>query len=115
MPGNMTTSNVLFKRLSNKGPVSASSKLSLLESEGHKSTERVSVRTNIAAPDFQQWVRRKDAEKRLKKKLVNEYKREVRAELLEYAKQEKDSHDSRANNMDEWLKAKKLDEAYKMT
>ena len=60
-------------------------------------------------------MRKKDAEKRLKKKLINEYKREMRQELLEYAKQEKEAHDSRATNMDTWLTAKKLDEAYKMT
>jgi hypothetical protein len=34
--------------------------------------------TNKAIPNFQQWVRAKDAEKRLKKKLISEYKREVR-------------------------------------
>jgi hypothetical protein len=114
MPGEMSTSNILFKRLSNKGPISTGSKLTLLESEGAKASRR-SVHTNKDAPDFQQWVRKKDAEKRLKKKLINELKREMRQELLEYAKQEKETHDSRATQMDAWLTAKKLDEAYKMT
>jgi len=60
-------------------------------------------------------VRRKDAEKRLYKKLVNESKREIRQELLDYAKQEKESHESRVNNMETWLVNKKLNEAYKVT
>ena len=60
-------------------------------------------------------MRKKDAEKRLKKKLVEEYKREMRQELLEFAKQEKEMHDSRVQNMEEWLLNKKLDEAYKVT
>jgi len=52
MPGEMSTSNILFKRLSNKGPISTGSKLTLLESDGHKSASRRSVHTNKDAPDF---------------------------------------------------------------
>ena len=73
------------------------------------------MHTNIHAPDFQQWVRRKDAEKRLQKKLVNEQKRDIRQELLEFAKQEKESHELRVSNMEQWLVSKKLNEAYKVT
>lgn len=115
-PQNMATSAVIFKRLSNKGPISTSSKCTLLESE--KSYIRGSARsvnTNRRAPNFQQWVRAKDAEKRLKKKLLAETKREIRHELLEFAKQEKDSHDSRVTQMEDWLTKKKLNEAYKIT
>ena len=75
--GAIDTSQVLFKRLSNKGPISNSSRMSLLES-GRKSSIRKSVHTDRSAPSFQQWVRSKDAEKRLKKKLMNEQKREIR-------------------------------------
>ena len=114
-PGQMNTSQVLFKRLSNKGTISTGSKISLLESTGRKKDSVRSVHTNVHAPDFQQWVRKKDAEKRLKKKLTNEYKRELREELLEYAKQEKDMHDGRVQTMESWLKGKKLNEAYKIT
>ena len=57
--------------------MSTGSKLSLLGGDQPKESRR-SVHTNIHAPDFQQWVRRKDAEKRLFKKLVNEQKREIR-------------------------------------
>jgi len=42
-------------------------------------------------------VRVKDAEKRLKKKLIQETKREIRQELLEFAKKEKLINDSRVN------------------
>jgi len=71
--------------------------------------------TNRVAPSFGQWVRSKDAEKRLKKKLIQEQKREIRSELLDYAKQEKHTHDGRVNKMEEWLIKKKLNEAYKVT
>lgn len=50
----------------------------------------------------------------MKKKLIAEVKRELRQELLEYAKGEKQLHDSRVDTMDEWLKAKKLSEAYSL-
>jgi hypothetical protein len=60
-------------------------------------------------------VRVKDAEKRLKKKLIQETKREIRQELLEYAKKEKLNHDSRVNQMESWLIKKKLNEAYNIT
>lgn len=76
-----------------------------------------SARTNLTnrnAPSFQQWVRGKDAEKRLKKKLIAEVKRELRQELLEYAKAEKALSDTRVETVDTWLKATKLSEAYSM-
>ena len=70
--------------------------------------------TNKTTPNFQQWVRAKDAEKRLKKKLISENKREIRQELLEYAKTEKVLHDSRVDTMEKWLKDKRLNEAYSL-
>ena len=114
-PQNMQTSAVLFKRLSNKGPISNSSKCSLLDSGRDNRGSARSVNTNRTAPNFQQWVRAKDAEKRLKKKLLAETKREIRQELLEFAKNEKDVHDSRVGQMEGWLTKKKLNEAYKIT
>jgi hypothetical protein len=50
----------------------------------------------------------------LKKKLIAEVKRELRQELLEYAKGEKALHDTRVETVDEWLKATKLSEAYSL-
>jgi hypothetical protein len=51
-PDNLQTSAVLFKRLSNKGPISNSSKCSLLESVGTRRGSARSVYTNRAAPNF---------------------------------------------------------------
>ena len=76
--GQMSTANVLFKRLANKGTISTGSRISLLESENDKRPSARSVLTNKSAPQFQQWVRKKDAERRLRKKLLAEEKREIR-------------------------------------
>ena len=43
---------------------------------------------------------------------MNESKREIREQLLEFAKREKLLHDSRIGYMEDWLKKKKLNEAY---
>lgn len=109
--GQIETSQVLFKRLANKGAIIDSSRCSLLTEKNRAGSARTQ-HTNRTAPSFQQWVRGKDAEKRLKKKLVSESKREIRQELLEYAKKEKHMHDQRVNNMEGWLVKKKLNEAY---
>lgn len=79
LPHDLTTSQILFKRLAKKGELSArASDISLLNSNRTKSASVRSANTNRNAPNFQQWVRAKDAEKRLKKKLVAESKREIR-------------------------------------
>ena len=90
--GQMETSQVLFKRLANKGAIADSSRCSLLTEKNRGGSART-LHTDRKAPNFQQWVRLKDAEKRLKKKLIQEEKREIRQELLEYAKNEKHMHD----------------------
>ena len=51
-PGPMSTSEVLFKRLSQKGPVSTGSVPSLLKDSEHPKSTRRSVHTNLGAPDF---------------------------------------------------------------
>ena len=92
---------MLFKRLAKKGELSArASDISLLNSDRTKRNSVRSANTNRNAPNFQQWVRAKDAEKRLKKKLIQEQKREIRQELLEFAKQEKNNHDGRVDYME---------------
>lgn len=111
----MSTSQILFKRLAQKGSISTGSRISLLDSTGRVKASNRSVHTNRHAPDFQQWVRKKDAEKRLKKKLLGECKRDIREELLEYAKLESDMQDGRVKTMEKWLATKKLNEAYKIT
>ena len=110
----METSQVLFKRLANKGAIQDSSRCSLLTEKNRGGSART-MHTDRKAPNFQQWVRAKDAEKRLKKKLIQEEKREIRQELLQYAKNEKYMHDSRVNQMEQWLIKKKLNEAYKVS
>ena len=73
IPHNMSTSQVLFKRLSKRGELSArASDSSLLNSQRTKRNSARSAMTKRNAPTFQQWVRAKDAEKRLKKKLIDE-------------------------------------------
>ena len=67
--GQMETSQVLFKRLANKGAIVDSSRCSLLTDKGRGGSARTQ-HTDRKAPNFQQWVRLKDAEKRLKKKLI---------------------------------------------
>lgn len=44
---------------------------------------------------FDEWVRKKEAEKRLKKKLIKDAKSEYRAELLEVAKLEQEDAELR--------------------
>ena len=89
------TSTVLFKRLSEKD-------LQMERTQNLKSNLNVDVYPEKAIPittttennsnseedsreglTFQEWVRRKDAEKRLKKRLLKEVKNEIRADLLE--------------------------------
>ena len=51
--GTMSTANVLFKRLANKGTISTGSRISLLESENDKKRPSArSVLTNKSAPQF---------------------------------------------------------------
>ena len=110
----LETSQVIFRRLANKGKIEDSENLSILGDEKQKKRtgSARTEETNRNAPSFQQWVRAKDAEKRLKKKLIAEAKREIREELLGYAKDEKSQHDQRVESIDSWLQKKKLNEAY---
>lgn len=110
----LETSQVIFRRLANKGKIEDSENLSILGDEKQKKRtgSARTEETNRNAPSFQQWVRAKDAEKRLKKKLIAEAKREIREELLSYAKDEKSQHDQRVESIDSWLQKKKLNEAY---
>ena len=52
---------------------------------------------------FQEWVRKKDAEKRLRKKLIQDMKNDVRADLLEVAKEEQSTQEIRVKYMEDWL------------
>lgn len=60
---------------------------------------------------YEEWVKRKDAEKRLKRKLIKSAQEQVREELLQIAKSEKQKFEERVAAMDQWLQQKRLDEA----
>ena len=78
------TSEVLFKRLTHK------------EMETEKEEQRLASENDLnrtsssqyGGQSFQEWVRRKDAEKRLKRRLIQDSKNEIRAQLLDVAKDE---------------------------
>lgn len=60
---------------------------------------------------YAEWLKKKDAEKRLKRKLIRQTQNQVREELLQIAKTEKQKFEERVQAMDTWLMQKKLDEA----
>ena len=49
---------------------------------------------------YAEWLKLKDSEKRLKKKLVTQAQNEVKEELLHIAKQERDKYSHRVKAMD---------------
>ena len=63
---------------------------------------------------YQDWLKAKDAEKRLKRKLVGQAQNQIKEELLTVAKQEREKYESRCKAMDDWLMQKKIDEAEKI-
>jgi hypothetical protein len=69
---NRSQSNAIFERLTEK---------EIME------MNQAHVDTNGKLP-FNEWLRRKDAEMRMRKKLIDEAKNEIRQELFEIAQQE---------------------------
>lgn len=63
---------------------------------------------------YTDWLKAKDAEKRLKRKLVGQAQNEIKEELLGVAKEEREKYDKRCKAMDDWLMRKKIDEAEKI-
>ena len=64
--------------------------------------------------NYQDWLKAKDAEKRLRRKLVNQAQNQIKEELLTVAKQEREKYEQRCKAMDDWLMQKKIDEAEKI-
>ena len=62
---------------------------------------------------YSEWLKLKDSEKRLKKKLIVQAQNEVKEELLLVVKQENEKYQERVKAMDDWLMRKKLEEAEK--
>jgi len=67
-----------------------------------------------SAISYNDWLKRKDAEKRLKRKLTIQAQNEIKEELLDVAKQERDNYEKRCKAMDDWLMQKKIEEAEKI-
>lgn len=63
---------------------------------------------------YQEWLKAKDAEKRLKRKLVGQAQNEIKEELLRVAKLEREKFEKRTKAMDDWLMNKKIEEAEKV-
>ena len=52
---------------------------------------------------YNDWLKAKDAEKRLKRKLIGQAQNEVREELLSVAQEEREKYQARCKAMDDWL------------
>ena len=63
---------------------------------------------------FDEWLKRKEGEKRLKSKLIKEAKLEQKQYYVYLAQQEEEARQTRIHGMEEWLKDKRLQEAYRM-
>ena len=63
---------------------------------------------------YSDWLKAKDAEKRLRRKLTVQAQSEIKEELLHVAKQEREKYEQRIHQMDDWLMSKKLEEAEKI-
>jgi len=63
---------------------------------------------------YTDWTKAKDAERRLKRKLVGQAQNEIKEELLQVAKSEREKYERRCKAMDDWLMQKKIDEAEKI-
>ena len=50
----------------------------------------------------------------MKRKLINQAQNEIKEELLQVAKQEREKYEQRTKAMDDWLMQKKIDEAEKV-
>lgn len=75
---NKTRSNALFERLTEKELEEARRKQPAFEWQQAQST----------VIKFNEWLRRKDAEVRMKKKLIRDAKNEIRQEIYEIAQQD---------------------------
>ena len=63
---------------------------------------------------YSDWLKAKDAEKRLRRKLTIQAQSEIKEELLHVAKTEREKYEDRIKAMDDWLMHKKLEEAEKI-
>ena len=57
-----------------------------------------------------EWTRQKDSEKRLKRKLIQNAKEELRSELLKFTEREDIENQAKLKMMEQWVFAKKAKE-----
>ena len=63
---------------------------------------------------YTDWLKSKDTEKRLKRKLIAQAQNEIKEELLTVAQSEREKYEQRCKAMDAWLMTKKIEEAEKV-
>ena len=106
MAAELKVSAILFNKLNPKKVEMKEDSVQTISSESQSSHRREDPRAS-----YQDWLKRKDAEKRLKRKLIRQSQNQVRADLLEIAKTEKSKFEERVKAMEQWLRRKQLDEA----
>ncbi|CDW89305.1 UNKNOWN [Stylonychia lemnae] len=120
------SSMILFQRLSKKELDDLDGKQDQQDNDSKSQFDRMSKTskpatnrsmTNLKDPKsmtFNEWVKRKDAEKRMKQRLINDVKQEIRQELYEIAQHEQVEQEMKVKYMEDWLMQKKLSEAQKI-
>lgn len=112
-----TVSKLLFSRLDAKdeerySDYSNRKMFGMLENEGEDKGSKANL-NGAGGLSYAEWLKLKDSEKRLKRKLVNQAQNDIKEELLQVAKSEREKYLCRVKAMDEWLMKKKLEEAEK--
>jgi len=54
---------------------------------------------------YSEWLRRKDAEDRMKKKLIQEAKKDIRQEVVQLAQQDQMDREVRQKIMEDWVQS----------
>ena len=94
-----TQSNAIFERLTEKEI---------------NEMKRMHMEGDDRAISFNEWLRRKDAERRMKKRLLDDAKKEIRQELFGIAQAEQSDLEIKMKIMEDWATQKKLCEAQKI-
>lgn len=100
---NMNVSAILFNRLNVKDEEKEHSIYSNTKTKVAEKVDRKQTYAN--------WLKAKEAERRLKRKLILQAQTDVKDQLLQIAKSEKDKQAARIKAMEDWLMTKKLEEA----
>lgn len=93
--------NEEFKQRAGKDAWKTISQLSNKQSNDSQQAGRASRLT------YKEWLKLKDAEKRLKRKLITQAQEEVRQTLLQMASNEQQAKEKRLKDIDQWLDRKK--------